>query len=218
MKFILNEKFRFAQAPEIPPFLVQFSTQEFTIHIPFENEDELGNGRSLIINIIRPDGFKTNEMFAEFIGEDPDNLGTYIWRSRIVPFHTSIIPNTSATGILIMSFMLKEYGAGQELIDVLSSPIVKLTVQRSIEPNSEFLDFSVEEDFDRRINQLEIAGLDHSVLTLLSRSKNDQHPISAISGLKPKVEIHIGEDEPIEQIDTWFDVSAVDEEVAPDTR
>lgn len=60
--------------------------------------------------------------------------------------------------------------------------------------------------------------LDHSVLSLFSRSKPNQHPIEAISGLKQKVEVHVGEEEPIERVDTWFDVSAVDEEVAPLTR
>lgn len=218
MKFYLDNRFKSSQPAEIPLLFVQFSTEDIEIHIPFAEEDGLGNGRSLIVNIIRPDGFKTNEMFAEFIGEDPDNLGIYIWKSKIVPFHTSVIPGTSSTGSLIIGFMLKEFDAEQNLTDVLSSPITKITVQRSIEPNEEFLDFNAAEDFDRRINALEVSALDHSVLTLLSRSKPNQHPIEAIAGLKPKVEVHISEDEPVEQVDTWFDVSAVDDEVAPTTR
>ena len=218
LKFYLNEDFKFSKPPEIPPLLIQFSTEDVEIHIPFADVDQLGHGRSLIINIIRPDGFKTNEMFGEFTGEDPDNPGTYIWKSKIVPFHTSVIPGTSSTGSLIVGFMLKEFNGQENLIDVLSSPITKITIQRSIEPNEDFLDFNAAEDLDRRLNTLEVGALDHSVITLFSRSKPDQHPIEAISGLKPKVEVHISEEEPIEQIDTWFDVSAIDDEVAPATR
>ena len=215
MKFYLDNRFKLSKPPQIPPLFTQFNTEEIEIHIPFANEDELGNGRSVIVNIVRPDGFKTNEMFAEFAGEDPENPGTYIWKSRIVPFHTSIMPGNQPTGTLIISFMLKEADGNNELVDILSSPITKITIQRSIEPNEEFLDYNTAEELDSRINTLEASALDHSVLSLFSRSKPNQHPIEAISGLKQKVGVHVGEEEPIETTDTWLDVAAVDDEVAP---
>jgi hypothetical protein len=47
---------------------------------------------------------------------------------------------------------------------------------------------------------------EHDNLSWISRSKANQHPISAISGLSKKIDIHIGDEEPVETVETWFDV------------
>jgi hypothetical protein len=51
---------------------------------------------------------------------------------------------------------------------------------------------------------------DHRDLSYYSRSMPNQHPISSISELERKIGVHIGETEPVNTVDTWFDVQEVD--------
>ena len=202
MKFYLSEDFRFKEKPNLPLQFTQYSTEEIEISLPFNKNDDDGISRSIVVSVIRPDGYKTNEMFAEFAGEDLNNEGFYIWKSGLTPYHTSIMPGTNNTGSLIIGFMLKEF-KNDTLIDVLSSPITKITVHRGIEPNQEFLPYSVQDDFGRRINAITEQQYQHDFLTLASRSKPNQHPIESISGLSRKVEVAVSDEEPTKGVDTW---------------
>ena len=58
----------------------------------------------------------------------------------------------------------------------------------------------------------------HTGTYCLSRNKPNQHSIGSITGLQQKVDIHISEDEPIKNVDTWFDINAIDDEVTESTR
>ena len=68
-------------------------------------------------------------------------------------------------------------------------------------------------NFEKRITTLENESIkiggDHSLLSLFSRSKANQHTIDAITGLKPKVEVFISNDEPTTRVDTWFDTKEI---------
>lgn len=206
-KFYLNSNFRLAGTPEFPAQFVQYSTEDVEVYCPFQNI-----GITIIMNIVRPDGFKTNQIFMEYLREDEENAGTYVYGAKITPYHTALIPGTQSVGTMIMSFMLKEF-EDDILVNVLSSPITKIPVDRSIEPNAEFLPSSVEENFASRITALETVSFDHSLLTPQSRGLPNQHPIGAITDLAPKVTVHIGEYDPTVEADTWFDVKGIDEEV-----
>lgn len=131
---------------------------------------------------------------------------------------------TSVGGVWTASNMgLAEYEATlgiQNTKLIKTSAVVDYPVNPSIP--GEYENFALEdrEEFDFRLTELELqvqkaidAQTDHTLLSLFSRNKPNQHGIDAISGLRPKVEVHVGEDEPTQQSDTWFDVEQVDEEV-----
>lgn len=103
---------------------------------------------------------------------------------------------------------------------IKTSGVVDYPVNPNVFGEYENLGLTDREEIDFRLTELEQeiqlaidAQTNHGVLTLFSRSQPNQHPISAISGLAPKVLVHIGDQEPTEQIDTWFDVEEVDGEV-----
>jgi hypothetical protein len=207
-KFYLDSNFRLTQSPEFPAQFVQYTTADVVLYAPFQNI-----GLTIIMNVIRPDGFKTNEMFMEYLGEDEENPGIYMYGTTLTPYHTALIPGTQNTGTMIVNFILKQF-EDEVVVNILSSPITKIPVERSIEPNAEFLPTSVAENFGARITALEEVSFEHNLLSLQSRSLEDQHPIGAISGLTPKVNVHIGENDPTIPADTWFNVIGIDEEVS----
>lgn len=84
----------------------------------------------------------------------------------------------------------------------LTSPLVRVRVLRSIEPDVESVPYSFQQQILEQIQNIEAGTISHDRLPLESRFKPNQHPISAITGLKPKVEVHVDEDEPVDQIDT----------------
>jgi hypothetical protein len=207
-KFYLDENFRLSGTPQFPAQFVQYSTEDVEVHIPFANL-----GITVIMNVIRPDGFKTNEMFMELVGEDPEEAGIYIYKTTLTPYHTALIPGTQSQGTMIVSFMLKQF-EDEILTNVLSSPITKIPVERSIEPNAEFLPTSVAEDFAARITSLETVSFDHTLLSSQSRAQANQHPIGAITDLEPKVTVHVGRYEPEDPADTWLDTKGTgDDEI-----
>lgn len=44
----------------------------------------------------------------------------------------------------------------------------------------------------------------HNLLTIVSRGLSNQHPIESITGLKEKIDYHIGDNAPEELVYTWF--------------
>lgn len=195
-KFFLDVNFRLGDTPILPAQFMQFTTADVELHIPFAPE-----GSAVIMSVIRPDGFKTNEMFMEIDKEDPENPGIFIYKTQLTPFHTSVIPGTATQGSLIVGFMLKQF-EDEILVNVLSSPITKISVERSIEPSGEFLPFSVQDSFAARLNTVENVAFDHTLLSEFSRSQPEQHPISAITELEPKVTVHVGRYDPEVPSDT----------------
>lgn len=74
---------------------------------------------------------------------------------------------------------------------------------------------SIYQKLKGEINELRDISLDHDRTTLESRSKPNQHPIKSIIGLKPKVEVYIGSEEPLSAVDTWFDLESEGENEVP---
>jgi len=63
MKFYLTENFRIAKPSIVPQGITQYSIQPIELTIPFSQTDNI-----VICNIVRPDGFKTNEIYLDYVG------------------------------------------------------------------------------------------------------------------------------------------------------
>jgi len=111
-----------------------------------------------------------------------------------------------------MSFIVRKEGFS------LSSPIIRIPVLRAIEPDEESLPYSFQTDVLAQLQQVVGANTEHDKLSIESRYKQNQHPIKAISGLKEKVDVFVGNQEPMEKADTWFDVIEIDEEAVVGTN
>lgn len=207
MKFYLNNTFRIRKPSEVPISFIQYSTETVELFIPFGALNNV-----VVCNVVRPDGFKTNEMFLDYVGPVAGEPGIHKWTTTITPYHTNNIPGTKDNGIMILNFMLRQF-ENNVLVGIQSSPLFRISVARSIEPAPESLPYSVQDAIFQDLQELQVEITDHDQLSTISRNKPNQHTIDAISGLRRKVEVHVGESEPIEEAETWLDVAAVDQEV-----
>lgn len=182
---------------EIPVFITQYSSVEIEIHTPIQPENQ-----TTTYSFIRPDGYKTHEVYMSY---DREEDGKYVWVGELTPYHTSNMPGSSDTGVGIMSFTMRHNITGL----TLSSPIIRLTIQRSIEPAPNIIPPNLADSILARLDKIEEEGIDisklrHDQLTAESRSLPDQHPIEAITGLKPEINVHVGREEPQDLAKTWF--------------
>jgi hypothetical protein len=182
------------------PELTQYTYYNLEIDAPFDSSYILS------MNIIRPDGFKTSEVMLTL-------MESGYWKGRITPYHTAPIPEYKDVGTMIMNFTVRN-----TTDTYLSSPLLRVPVNRAIEPDEETIPYSVQVDLLSRVSNIEDTNTNHRNLTLDSRFAANQHSIDSILGLKPKVEVHIDEEEPISQKDTWYDVIGIDIEVPSPTK
>ena len=158
MKFYFNEKLKYIGNQNIPTEYIQYSTEDVEIQI---TTDEPTN-KSLAMSVIRPDGFKTNQILASYVGvgEEP---GTHVWKATITPYHTAVIPGVDPKGSMLISFTLKTI-ENNILIESYNSAISRITVTRSIEPKEGFIPFSTEDTLNTRMNDLEVSDESQNVL------------------------------------------------------
>lgn len=184
---------------EIPVFITQYSSAEIEIYTPNQPEN-----RTTTYSFIRPDGYKAHEVYMAYTRQED---GKYVWTGELTPYHTSNMPGSGDTGVGIMSFTMRHNTTGL----TLSSPIIRLTIKRSIEPAPHIMPPNLTDSILARLDRIEKDGggdgtgtLRHDQLTVESRNMPNQHPIEAITGLKPEINIHVGREEPQDLAKTWF--------------
>jgi len=112
-----------------------------------------------------------------------------------------------------MNFMLRQFDE-DTLVNMLSSPLVRVRVERAIEPSPEQIPYSIQDKILQDLQNLQVGIVDHNNLSSESRNKPNQHTIDSISNLRRKVEVHVGPDEPLNPSDTWLDVVEIDADVS----
>lgn len=180
--------------------ITQYSTTQIELYTSFYSIDDV-----LTFNLIRPDGSQAPEVYFSY--DQQMEPGKYRWLATISPYHTLNIPGKEEKGRIVINFTLKHIVDG--IVQYIkSSPIVRLTVDRSTEPEPTELGANTIDDILQRLQYLE-SGTgtgtgDHSQLTATSRSLPNQHTIDAIIGLRQEISIYNGVSEPDKGQKTWF--------------
>jgi hypothetical protein len=176
------------------PEIVQYSTTEVEIITPFYSTDDV-----VSFNLIRPDGSQAPEVYFLYKGELTP--GQFLWESEISPYHTLNIPGKDEKGRIVFNLTLKHFSQG--VIEyVKSSPVIRINVSRSIEPEPNVVEPSLADELFSIIGSGSL--FDHQNLSFTSRSKSNAHPISAITSLEEEIGIFVGESEPSAGEKTWF--------------
>lgn len=187
------------------PLITQYSEVEIIALLPYNNLEHIFS-----FSLVRPDGYKANEVYFECGNEfEP---GLYEWTAKIRSYHTLSMPGTQDIINIIVGFTLKNIIGGL-VQSVKSSPIIRIPVVRSVEPAPNELEPEIADDFEHRISVLELADSSHNLISSYSRSLPNQHPIAAITGLEQEVGVYTGIDEPEKGERTWLETVSEESEV-----
>lgn len=137
----LNDKLRVIKRPNPEP-ITQYSTVPVRIYTTAPVIDT-----NYGMTFVRPDGYKAVERSMSFIGvHEIDGIEYNALQTDITPYHTNVIPGVSDTGMGYLSITARfsEEGAPETM---LSSSVIKITINRSQEPE-------VEEIEDTELNNI----------------------------------------------------------------
>lgn len=186
--------------------LMQYSIIPITLYI-----DRQPNDSEISMTFVRPDGYKSSDVglaYHSYVEIEGENYHKYV--SELRPYHTNIIPGSSATGIGYLSFTYKKLDLEtNDILQLKSSSILKLTIYRSQEPDVEEINPPEVVD-ELRTRMTNIEGL-YQQLVDLGMENIDELIQDAFSI------IYFGETEPEKEQPKnglWFDTgNTLDEEV-----
>jgi len=160
IKIYMNNDFKVVKTI-FPEFIAQYSNLPVRLLIP---ETAFNVNDAFTINFVRPDGYKTRELSLTYSGTETfDNT---IYRSYTVTlnsFYTNIIPGVNPTGTAYFSFRgtrTETIGGVPTVTKVSSSGITKITVHRSLEPETQFLETSELSNLQARLIAVEAVAED----------------------------------------------------------
>jgi len=133
--------------------LMQYSIIPITLYVKIEPNDS-----EFSMTFVRPDGYKSSDRGLAYQGyTEVEGEFYHKYVSELRPYHTNIIPGSSATGIGYLSFTYKKIDLEtNDIEDVKSSSILKLTIYRSQEPEIEEIEPpEVVEELRARITNIE---------------------------------------------------------------
>jgi hypothetical protein len=159
IKIYMNNDFKVVKTL-FPEFIAQYSTIQVKLLVP---ESTFNLNDAFTISFVRPDGYKTNEKSLTYAGvETYDDI---IYRTFIVElnsYYTNIIPGSNPTGTAYFSFRgtRTETVNGESVVTKVStSGITKITIHRSFEPETEFVESSELSNLQARVTAAEANAL-----------------------------------------------------------
>lgn len=128
--------------------------------IPFtEIDEDKTYTNSIGMNFVRPDGYKLQQIPFEpaYDGEPQieNDVTYYVRTGKISIYNTAIIPGTNDFGYALLSFTIAKV-LNLQVVQRLTSPIIRLSVIRSIEPNLPYDEENAVELLATRVDILEL--------------------------------------------------------------
>lgn len=154
MRIYLDDNFKIIKTQDFDVHFVQFSEVEVEVYTTLSVTN-----RTLGYNFVRPDGYKTQQVSMVYQGTVVENSVTYYtWAANITPYHTAIIPGTQDYGFGLISFSITKI-LNNIVTERFTSPVLRITVVRSIEPDVTLIAPNDAEVLSERITALEAFAL-----------------------------------------------------------
>lgn len=117
----------------IPTQIIQYSTDTLELYLP---STFIRTNKLLTFTFIRADGYKCQEAALEYQGL----IGSYHkWTGLISQFYTLNLPGTGDTGRAVLNVTCRTI-EGELITSIINSPLVRLTIKRSSEPEPEVME------------------------------------------------------------------------------
>lgn len=159
MRIYLDNNFKVIKTQDFDVQFVQFNQVEVEVYTTLAQAD-----RTVGYNWVRPDGYKTQQVAMTYQGTVVENSVTYYtWAANITPYHTAIIPGTQDYGFALVSFTITKI-LNDIVTERFTSPVLRITVIRSIEPEISIIAPSAVEAIDVRLDNLEAFKLNPTLL------------------------------------------------------
>lgn len=125
--------------------ITQYSTTKIEAYTTYYSTEEV-----LSLNLIRPDGARVPEIYFEYVGESQEG---HKWEATILPFHTFNIPKNQTKGKITINFLMRYYN-GEILEEIKSSPLVRIAIDKSTEPQPESIPPRITDQLWLRMDEL----------------------------------------------------------------
>lgn len=159
MRIYLDDNFKIIKTQDFDVHFVQFSEVEVEVYTTLSVTN-----RTLGYNFVRPDGYKTQQVSMVYQGTVVENSVTYYtWAANITPYHTAIIPGTQDYGFGLISFSITKI-LNNIVTERFTSPVLRITVVRSIEPDVTLIAPNDAEVLSERITALEAFAINPTLL------------------------------------------------------
>jgi hypothetical protein len=150
MRIYLDNNFKVIKQQDFDIQFVQFNQVEIEVYTTLPQAD-----RTVGYNWVRPDGYKTQQVAMTYQGTVVENSVTYYtWAANITPYHTAIIPGTQDYGFALISFTITKI-LNDIVTERFTSPVLRITVVRSIEPDITILPPNALTTVEQRVSNLE---------------------------------------------------------------
>jgi hypothetical protein len=150
MRIYLDNNFKVIKQQDFDVQFVQFNQVEVEVYTTLPQTD-----RTVGYNWVRPDGYKAQQVAMTYQGTVVE-LGVtyYTWAANITPYHTAIIPGTQDYGFSLISFTITKI-LNDVVTERFTSPVLRITVIRSIEPDITILPPNALTSVEQRVSNLE---------------------------------------------------------------
>jgi hypothetical protein len=150
MRIYLDNNFKVIKQQDFDVQFVQFNQVAVEVYTTLPQTD-----RSVGYNWVRPDGYKTQQVAMTYMGPVLEGTTTYYtWAADVTPYHTAIIPGTQDYGFALISFTITKI-VNEAVMERFTSPVLRITVVRSIEPDITILPPNALESVESRVATLE---------------------------------------------------------------
>jgi len=159
MRIYLDNNFKVIKQQDFDVQFVQFNQVAVEVYTTLPQTD-----RTVGYNWVRPDGYKAQQVAMTYDGTAVESGVTYYtWSANITPYHTAIIPGTQDYGFALISFTITKI-LNDVVTERFTSPVLRITVIRSIEPDISLIAPSAVEAIDVRLDNLEAFRLHPDLL------------------------------------------------------
>lgn len=149
IKIYLDDNFRVTDTVNASQ-LTQYNVEVIQVWTTIPNTD-----RTVGMNFVRPDGYKLQQVGFAYIGTEVEGGKTYYkWQGEIGAYNTAVIPGTTDYGNALMSFTITKV-LDEVIVERYTSPIIRISVIRSIEPDLPIAPTNSLEALEARIAALE---------------------------------------------------------------
>lgn len=150
MRIYLDNNFKVIKQQDFDVQFVQFNQVEVEVYTTLAQTD-----RTVGYNWVRPDGYKTQQVAMTYNGTVVESGVTYYtWSADITPYHTAIIPGTQDYGFALISFTITKI-VNEAVTERFTSPVLRITVVRSIEPDITILAPNALTAVEARVSNIE---------------------------------------------------------------
>jgi hypothetical protein len=155
MRIYLDNNFKVIKQQDFDVQFVQFNQVEVEVYTTLPQTD-----RTVGYNWVRPDGYKAQQVAMTYQGTVVE-LGVtyYTWAANITPYHTAIIPGTQDYGFSLISFTITKI-LNDAVTERFTSPVLRITVIRSIEPDITILPPNALTSVEQRVSNLEASTIE----------------------------------------------------------